>query len=124
MKKTGGMYMATQFGKFCRKIRIDREELLFDMAKKLGVSSAFLSGVENGKKKPPIIWKEKIADIYHLNPSEKMELDRLIFEARNKDSIDISSMNTEQRSMMLQFARKINDVDFKRFNDFINNKGE
>lgn len=33
--------MVNNFGKFCRKLRIDRGELLADMAKKLGVSSAF-----------------------------------------------------------------------------------
>ena len=42
--------MTTNFGKFCRKLRIDNDELLYDMAAKLGVSSAFLSKVENGKK--------------------------------------------------------------------------
>lgn len=42
--------MVNNFGKFCRKLRIDRSERLFDMAKELGVSSAFLSKVENGQK--------------------------------------------------------------------------
>ncbi len=42
--------MITNFGKFCRRLRIDNGELLYDMAKKLGVSSAFMSSVENGKK--------------------------------------------------------------------------
>ena len=33
--------MITKFGKFCRKLRIDNGELLYDMADKLGVSSVF-----------------------------------------------------------------------------------
>lgn len=45
--------MVNNFGKFCRKLRIDRNERLYDMAKRLNVSSAFLSKVENGQKKPP-----------------------------------------------------------------------
>ena len=45
--------MVNSFGKFCRRLRIDRGELLADMANRLGVSSAFLSKVENGGKKPP-----------------------------------------------------------------------
>jgi transcriptional regulator with XRE-family HTH domain len=49
-KKEGGEIMITNFGKFCRRLRIDNGELLYDMAKKLGVSSAFMSSVENGKK--------------------------------------------------------------------------
>ena len=38
--------MVNNFGKFCRKLRIDKGELLYDMATKLEVSSAFLSKVE------------------------------------------------------------------------------
>lgn len=45
--------MFTQFGKVLRKIRIDRGMLLKDMAEGFGVSSAFLSAVETGKKAIP-----------------------------------------------------------------------
>ena len=41
----------TALGKFLRKLRVDRDERLYDMAENVGVSSAFLSGVENGHKK-------------------------------------------------------------------------
>ena len=43
--------MLTEFGKILRKLRIDRQELLRDMAKNLEVSSAYLSAVETGKRK-------------------------------------------------------------------------
>ena len=42
--------MLTALGRFLRKIRIDRNELLKDMADKLEVSASFLSAVENGKR--------------------------------------------------------------------------
>ena len=42
--------MLTSLGKFLRKLRIDNNELLKDMAQKLNVSVSFLSAVENGKK--------------------------------------------------------------------------
>jgi len=45
--------MITEYGKFLRKLRIDQGQILKTMAEKLGVSSAFLSAVENGKKKIP-----------------------------------------------------------------------
>ena len=45
--------MLTMLGKFLRKLRIDRNELLKDMAGKLDVTVSFLSSVENGKKKMP-----------------------------------------------------------------------
>ena len=52
--------MLTSLGKFLRKLRIDIGETLRDMADKLSVSSAFLSAVENGKKKMPESWFAKI----------------------------------------------------------------
>ena len=43
--------MITSLGTFLRKLRLAKGEILKDMAECLGVSSAFLSAVENGKKK-------------------------------------------------------------------------
>ena len=45
--------MLTEFGKCLRKIRIDKAELLKDMAEKLQVTSAYLSAVEHGKREIP-----------------------------------------------------------------------
>lgn len=69
--------MLTEFGQFCRKLRIDRGELLFHMASKLGVSSAFLSSVENGKKNPPKEWQETICELYGLKSDDKQKLKEL-----------------------------------------------
>ena len=44
--------MLTEIGKFLRRYRIDNGLLLKDMAGKVGVTSAYLSAVENGKKRP------------------------------------------------------------------------
>ena len=42
--------MLTNFGKALRKLRIDNNELLKDMALKLEVTVSYLSAVENGKR--------------------------------------------------------------------------
>ena len=75
--------MLTNFGKICRKLRIDNNELLADMAGYLGVSAAFLSKVENGKSKPPIEWKDMLAMQYNISGSEYVELCDSIDKARN-----------------------------------------
>ena len=103
--------MVNSFGRFCRKLRIDHGELLFDMASKLGVSSAFLSKVENGKKKPPTEWLDALKEIYNLKASQADELEQCVFEAQNYDSIDISNFEDEDKLMMLSFARKFNRID-------------
>lgn len=89
------------------------------MAAKLGVSSAFLSKVENGKKKPPKEWKDIIVQKYDLNKRQIVELEQVMFEAQNYDSIDISFMNNDDRMMMLSFARKFNDLDKNKLKEFL-----
>ena len=53
----------TEFGKAVRKARIDANETLLSMAKEIGTSPAFLSGMETGRKKIPVEWVEKIVTI-------------------------------------------------------------
>lgn len=103
--------MVNNFGKFCRKLRIDEDELLYDMAERLGVSSAFLSKVENGKKKPPKEWREIIIREYCLKDSQIEELDQYMYEAQNDKSIDISNWEESDKMMMLSFARKFDSLD-------------
>lgn len=113
--------MLTNFGKFCRKLRINNGELLYDMAKKLDVSSAFLSKVENGKKKPPHDWKEKVSSIYEIEGDELGELEQCFYEAKNFDSIDISRFNNSDKELMWSFARKLDSVDKDRLRRLLGN---
>jgi transcriptional regulator with XRE-family HTH domain len=101
----------TNFGKFCRKLRIDNAELLYDMSQRLGVSSAFLSKVENGKAKPPVKWKDTIAYEYGLNEEEKKKLSRYIDESRLGNVIELGDMSEDDREIMLKFARKLSYMD-------------
>lgn len=55
--------MLNKLGLFCRKLRLEHREKLSDMSKKLSVSSAFLSKVEN---KIDIDKREKILNILKL----------------------------------------------------------
>jgi transcriptional regulator with XRE-family HTH domain len=66
--------MVTDFGKFCRKLRIDNDELLKDMASKLKVTPSYLSAVEKGKRTIPSDWEQKIAGLYQLDSNHLKEL--------------------------------------------------
>lgn len=102
--------MITRFGKFCRNLRMDHEELLYNMAKRLNVSSAFLSRVENGKAKPPLEWASIISSEYHLDPKQAKDLYESIIEAR-ENVIRVDSLSQNDRDMMFAFARQLNDLD-------------
>ena len=51
--------MLTPIGKYLRKLRIDLEESMDDMARRLGVSKAYLSLIENGGREihQDFVWK-------------------------------------------------------------------
>lgn len=102
--------MLTNFGKFCRKLRIDNSKLLLDMAKELEVSSAFLSKVENGKAKPPMKWGNIITRNYHLSNEESEKLQNIIYKERNRKILKIPSISKEDGDLMLAFARKLDTM--------------
>lgn len=103
--------MSTGFGKFCKKLRLENNEILYDMSSRLNVSSAFLSKVENGKAKPPVKWKQTIANEYNLDKNQISELSQYIDEARENPIINLKDLSSDDRDMMLKFARKLNDMD-------------
>lgn len=111
--------MVNNLGKFCRKLRIDKNELLYDMAAKLGVSSAFLSKVENGKKKPPKDWRDILIDQYNLSSVQIKELDECMYEAMNYESIDMSNWCDDDRMVMLSFARKFQNINKDALKKFL-----
>ena len=108
-----------RFGIFCRRLRDEKHELLYDMAKKLGVSSAFLSKIENGKGKPPANWRDKLISLYNLGPNENAELDEALYEANNRKSIDISGFSDEDKALMWSFARKLDSLDRNKIREFL-----
>lgn len=101
------MKNVTRLGRFCRKLRVDNNELLYDMAHRIGVSSAFLSQVENGKKKPPKDMLRKLVENYKLSQEQIKELETSVFEASNQESIDISDYDESEKELMLSFARSL-----------------
>lgn len=103
--------MLSPFGKFCRKLRLERGELLLDMAKKLQVQSSYLSSVEVGRKSVPECWKDEIANLYNLNIDEKKDLEKAINESIRQIKINMENRSDKDRQFLLAFARKLDDLE-------------
>ena len=103
--------MLTEFGKILRKIRIDNQELLKDMAKKLGVSSAYLSAVETGKRKVPNGWVTKVANLYALDEESKDELELACERSAQEVKISLAKATGLQREAALSFAKALEGLD-------------
>lgn len=115
------MERLSDFAIFCRKLRIDNNQILKEMAELLDVSSSYLSAVENGKRNIPNDWYEKISEIYHLNEEKRNELFAAIKsqDLQFNDVIDSDDYTTKQ--MLISFARKCqqNSITPEKFNEII-----
>lgn len=102
--------MITQLGKFLRKLRIDRGEILKNMADKLDVSPAFLSAVENGKKKMPSSWNSKICILYQLDMSAKQDFTKAIAETEDTITMSMEQLAIPQKEIAISFARQFPEL--------------
>lgn len=117
--------MRTSIGKYLCGLRISNGETLKDMAEKLGVSSAFLSAVENGKKKTPEAWKEKLKNLYSLNEEQVSAFETAFIESSNIIELDISDVSLNSRRLAVTFARYFETLDeetAQKITDVLNNQ--
>ncbi|MEE1211797.1 MAG: helix-turn-helix transcriptional regulator [Treponema sp.] len=88
--------MATEIAKFLRKLRIDNDQSLGDMADKIGLSAAYLSAIENKHREVPEDIKEKLYKAYNLTEGQKFEFARLVAESRQKVVIGLSAIQDKE----------------------------
>ena len=112
--------MLTEFGKALRRIRLDSNELLKDMADKLGVSSAYLSAVENGKKKATLSMLKQIIEIYNLTTNEEEQLRDAFQRSQDEIRVDTSGMARDRQDLAMVFARKISTIDDESIEEILN----
>ncbi len=99
----------TPFGKLVRKLRIDRSLLLKEMANGVGMSSAWLSGVETGRKPIPAGLVEKVANFFDLDKSGRAELAEAAENSRRDQSI--KNVAVDRRDVAAALARRFNELD-------------
>lgn len=92
----------TDFGKVLRKLRIDHSEILGDMAKKLEISPAYLSAIENNGRVIPDDLIAKLAQKYNLNDSQINELEEA--KAQTKGAVDVQFENQKGNHDYIQTA--------------------
>lgn len=103
--------MLTSIGRFLRKLRIDNGEILKDMAESLNVSSAFLSAVENGKKKMPESWIEKLESIYSFTAEQSDELQAAVIDTNNSIELNLQNATPSNKTLAISFAREFDSLD-------------
>lgn len=103
--------MQTAIGKALKMLRIEQGEVLFDMAKRLGFSSSYLSAIEVGKRKVPEGLIEKIIIEYKLDNSWEVRLQNAKVLTESSIKLELNDVTPEQRNFALIFARNFESVD-------------
>ncbi len=93
----------TEFGKVVRKARLDAEISLLQMANELDVSSAFLSGMETGRKKVTEDWVSKIKGFF---ADHGIKVPNLAEAADvSNQSVSLEGLNPAHQMLIAGFAR-------------------
>jgi transcriptional regulator with XRE-family HTH domain len=106
--------VATELGKFLRKLRVDHKEQLKDMAARTSMSTSGLSAMEIGKKKMPTGFCKKVCEAYQLNADQKEYLIRAIADTESSIEIDMAGMSAERKCMVAMFAEKVSEMNDRK----------
>ncbi len=109
--------MATRLGKLLRKIRIDRDEYLKNMAEHLGITSAYLSAIENGKRNMSDALLQKLADVYSLTSDALADLKEAAAASKGKVEIGVADSSEDKQSVAWAFARKFENLSDKQISE-------
>lgn len=100
------------FGKELRKLRIDKSELLKDMAERLHVSPAFISAIETGRKPIPGDFVGRIATAYDLGDEARERLQQAADATRTTFEIRVGASAPRQvRETAAMLARQFPNLN-------------
>lgn len=97
--------MKVKLGEYLRDLRLARSQTLKQMAEELGVSSAFLSAIENGKKNMPEKWYDSLSNKYNLSKSQVAKLRDAAEESSTVIKLNLTNVNSTNRELAVSFAR-------------------
>lgn len=115
----------TEFGKAVRRARLDVDVSLLQMATSLGVTSAFLSGLETGRKK---ISKEWVLKVNNFFSSKGIQIEGLqeAADLSNKE-VSLEGLSPTHQMLVAGFARaSLDNNTMQKLKELLaaSNKGE
>ena len=114
----------TPFGDRMRKLRAERGVTLKEMAEALGVSSAYLSALEHGKRGRPG-WHliQRILAYFNIIWDEADEVVRLARISHPRITIDTSGLNPKATELANRLADDIGKLDPATLDELITTLG-
>jgi transcriptional regulator with XRE-family HTH domain len=110
----------TPFGEKMRKLRADRAITLKQMSTAIGVSSAYLSALEHGKRGRPG-WHliQRIIAYFNIIWDEAEEVTRLARISHPRITIDTSGLNPLATELANRLADDIGKLEPQTLNDLL-----
>lgn len=95
----------TPFGELLRRERQDRDLLLGQLAKQLGISAPYLSQIETGQRFVPDGFEDKVIKVLGLTQAAVNELHRAAAQSRTAYTINLGKSATpDDRSLASELA--------------------
>ena len=115
----------TPFGDRMRKLRAERSVTLKEMAESLGVSSAYLSALEHGKRGRPG-WHliQRILTFFNIIWDEADEVVRLARISHPRITIDTSGLNPKATELANRLADEIGKLDAATLDELLATLGK
>lgn len=112
MRYLGGRMAVTAFGKKLRKLRIEKDLLLKDMAEHLNISAAQLSAIELGKRSISSDIVSRLIDVYKLENVD--EINDIVAISQPTQKVDLTDATDNQKKLMVTFARSFTELSDDR----------
>lgn len=110
----------TPFGERMRKLRSERKVTLKEMAEAIGVSSAYLSALEHGKRGRPG-WHliQRILTFFNIIWDDADEVVRLARISHPRITIDTSGLSPKATELANRLADEIGKLDAATLDDLL-----
>lgn len=102
--------MTTHFGKEMKKLRIDVGMTLIDMANAIGVSAAFLSAIETGRKRIPDGILDTLVDKFPQVRVQRQKFEALINQTRSEVRVPLENASYEDALLATALARRFSSM--------------
>ena len=110
----------TPFGERMRKLRAERQVTLKDMADEIGVSSAYLSALEHGKRgRPGWHLLQRIISYFNIIWDDAEDVVRLARLSHPRVVIDTSGLEPSATELANRLADDISTLDQKELAEMI-----
>jgi transcriptional regulator with XRE-family HTH domain len=116
----------TPFGQKLRAMRADRGISLKTMAEELGVSPAYLSALEHGRRGAPTWYLvQRIITFFNVIWDEAEEIERLAQISHPRVVVDTSGLGPQATEFANTFARRVgslNEGDIRALMELLNDR--